>query len=432
MKSVRSAKFLTFLYFSIVALALIAIHVSVYWQTTEDLERFYGQNRLEQIRAHSAEMLAGVDIGRQPGIRIRPQTGSDLDSGTEIVFDFDLLPDWLPDPADLAYNEGLEVLSDTTDEAYFLMKTQFETATGPRDAILMMDFRLYEMSEAQLADAHIKQVAISVVLLIISLVVVVKISDRLTRPISSFADTLADKASEDLEPVPLPSGATTRELVEMVDTFNRYLERIRSLVERERSFSRYASHEMRTPLTVMRGALTLMEESDDPAFTTVQKKRLNEAVTEMSELIETLLNLARTEDGTRTASRVLAVTELEAIAREHEYLLEGKDLSWQVVVEGDPEVRMPETTFRILLGNLVKNAFTYAERGIVLIEAFPGGLKVVDNGASHTDDEHIKEGFGLGLLLVRDICHRFGWHTEHESNDGGGWTMHVTFKELEQ
>lgn len=432
MKRILSAKYHAVLYFSIVALALVAIHISVYWQTTEDLERFYGQNRLEQIRAHSAEMLARADVGNQPGISIRPQTGSELDRGTEIVFDFSVLPDWMPDPEDLAYDEGREVLSDSGDEAYFLMKTTFETATGPRDAMLMMDFRLYELSEAQLFDAHLKQVAFSVALLIVSLLVFIKVSDRLTRPISRFADTLASKATEDLEPVPLPAGAATLELVEMVGTFNRYQDRIRSLLERERSFSRYASHEMRTPLTVMRGALTLMEESDDPEFTEVQRQRLNDALVQMSELIETLLNLTRTGENDPAKPRRLVAAELETVAREHEYLLAGKDLSWRVEVTGDPAVRMPEATFRILLGNLVKNAFTYAERGEVLIEAFPGGINVIDNGAAHTDTDHIREGFGLGLLLVRDICHRFGWKTEHESNAMGGWTTHVTFEEQEQ
>ena len=432
MKNARSAKFHTFLYFSIVAFALIAIHVSVYWHTTEDLEHLYGQNRLDQIKRHADQMLAGVDVTGQPGIHIRSQGQSELDKGTEIVFDFSLLPDWLPNPDDLDWDDGVEALSKSTGEAYFMMKTQFHTANGLRDAILLMDFRLYELSESQLFASHAKQVAISVILLAISLFVVIKISDRLTRPISNFANTLAHKATKDLDPVPLPDGTATKELVEMVETFNRYLSRIRALVERERSFSRYASHEMRTPLTVMKGALTLMDESQDRDFQALQKQRLNDSVREMSELIETLLDLTRETRGEETVERHLAEAELTEIAKEHEHLLAGKNLSWRIIVRDEPVIRMPKETFRILLGNLVKNAFTYAEKGEVLIEAFPGGINVVDSGAVHADGEHIKEGFGLGLLLVRDVCHRFGWRTEHESNDLGGWTTHVTFEEPEK
>lgn len=428
MRSVRSAKLLTFLYFSIVALALVAIHVSVYWQTTKDLEKLYGQNRLDQIKAHTAEMLARVDVGNMPGIRIQPQTGSDLDQGTEIVFDFSALPAWLPDPADMELDDGFEALNKATGEAYFLMKTQFSTVSGPREAILLMDFRLYEKSEEQLLDSHIKQVGFSFVLLIFSLLVVVRISDRLTRPISSFAETLANKATKDLEPVPLPAGTATIELVEMVDTFNRYQDRIRSLLERERSFSRYASHEMRTPLTVMRGALTLLEETEDPKVAAVQRRRLHDALVEMSELIETLLELTRTGGG-KDIPRQLTVEELEAIAREHDHLLAGKNLTWRAHVKGEPVVHMPEAAFRILLGNLVKNAFRYAQADEVLIEARPGRITVSDVGAGHDDGEHVEEGFGLGLLLVRDICHRYGWRTEHKGNERGGWTTIVTFEE---
>ncbi len=429
MKHTRSAKFHTILYFSIVAFALITIHVSVYWHTTEGFEHLYGQNRLDQIKEHSEQMLANVDVTGQPSIHFQLQGHSELDKGTEIVFDFSLLPDWFPNLDDLNWDEGVEVLSKSGDEAYFLMKTKFHTATGLRDAVLLMDFRLYELSEDQLFASHAEQVAISIVILVVSLLVVIKISDRLTRPISSFARTLAGKTTEDLDPVPLPKGTVTRELTEMVEMFNRYLERISALVKRERSFSRYASHEIRTPLTVMKGALTLMEVSDDPEFQSLQRERLNDAVREMGELIETLLSLSREARDDETIPRHLTEPELAEIARDYEHLLTGKNLGWKIDVKGDPEVRMPKGTFRVLLGNLVKNAFTYTEKGEVLIEAFPGGINVVCDGTMPEEHEHIREGFGLGLLLVRDICHRFGWYTEHEISEMGGWTTKITFGE---
>lgn len=427
MKKTPSAKQLTFLYFSIVAFALIAIHVSVYWQTTEGLERLYGENRLNQVKAHIADHMSHADLSGRGAVRIEdPGLGRSYGS-TEIVFDFRLLPDWFPNPDDMEWDAGLEVLSKSSDEAYFIMKTQLETATGMQDAMLVMDFSLYELTEAQLFASHAEQIAISLVLLVISLIVVIKISDRLTHPISSFARILATKPTEDLSPVPLPPGTQTRELVDMVESFNRYLARLETLVERERSFSRYASHEMRSPLTVMKGALTLIEESDDPKFQAKQRKRLDDSIREMSELIETLLSLTRVDSNEEIVTRELKEEEIQDIAVEHEYLLTGKPISWRVDVSGGPEIRMPMETLRILLGNLVKNAFNYAEQGEVLIEALPGEIRVSDSGATHTDRQHLEEGYGLGLLLVRDICHRYGWRTWHEGNDNGGWTTHVTF-----
>ena len=427
MSKIHSAKYLTIFYFSFIAFALVAIHVSVYWQTTEGLEHIYGENRLDRVKSLVAADLAQSDLSDRSVLRVQDLNLEETDDGTEIVFDFSLLPDWFPDPVELEYDKGREVLSKTSDEAYFIMKTRLETGTGPREAMLVMDFRLYELTEAELLASHENQVVISLVLLVLSLFVVIKISDRLTQPVSFFARTLASKPSEDLSPVPLPTGTKTSELVGMVETFNRYLQRIETLVERERAFSRYASHEMRSPLTVMKGALTLMDESDSPAFQATQKKRLNDAVREMSELIETLLNLTHEPGDDETISRPLTEAEIQEIVIEHEYLLAEKPLTWRIVVTDDTQIRMPREALRILLGNLVKNAFTYAEKGEVLIEAFPGGLRVTDNGALHTDSKHLQEGFGLGLLLVRDICHRFGWHTNHESNDKGGWTTNVSF-----
>jgi signal transduction histidine kinase len=428
-KRVYSAKFLTFAYFSVVAFALIAIHVSVYWHTTEDLEQLYGQNRLDKVREQAEQMLAGTDIGERASMRVRPQENTEFDRGTEVVFDYSTLPDWLPAPEQLPWDEGVEAVSRSTGEAYYLMKTRFETGDGIRDAVLLMDFRLYEISEEQLFASHAKQIAISGLLLIVSLFIVIKISARLTDPISQFATSLANKPAENLEPLPLPKGTVTRELAELVDTFNRFEERIRSLLERERSFSRYASHELRTPLTVMRGALTLMEESDDAAFIALQRKRMNDALVEMSELIETLLSLSKSDNGDPHAPRELTRPELDAIAREHEYLLAGKKLSWKTRMHCSPYIMMPEAAFRILLGNLVKNAFRYAQTGEVLIEAFSDRISVSDAGAEHADSEHIQEGYGLGLLLVRDICNRYGWHTDYSGNENGGWTTTIRFQE---
>ena len=426
MKKFHSAKHLTFAYFSIVAIALIAIHVSVYWQTTEGLERLYGENRLEHVKVHVASNYTVDDFGDRGVVQV--QGLGEAYGSTEIVFDFDLLPAWFPDPEEMDWDEGLEVLSKSSDEAYFIMKTRIETAGGARDAMLVMDFRLYELTEEQLFASHAEQVVISLALLVISLFVVIKISDRLTQPISSFARTLANKSTQDLSPVPLPRGTRTSELVKMVESFNRYLARIETLVERERSFSRYASHEMRSPLTVMKGALTLMEESDNPAFQATQRKRLSDAVRETSELIETLLSLTCEASDGEMVTRALTEEEISEVAVEHEYLLAGKPLSWRVQVSGDTQVKMPKEALRILLGNLIKNAFTYAEQGEVLIAAFPGGIRVSDCGAVHTGSEHFQEeGFGLGLLLVRDICHRYGWRSVHENNDRGGWTTRISF-----
>ena len=170
----------------------------------------------------------------------------------------------------------------------------------------MIDNTLYEFSEGELIGVHAKQLAVSLLLLVISLFVVMKIADRLTRPISRFANTLSEKSPDDLEPVEVPPGTETRELLKMVETFNDYQTRIRDLLERERAFNRYTSHELRTPLMVMQGAITLLGESKDEAFLNKQRRRLEKATGEINEFIDTLLSLTKTVEGAELTPRTLS------------------------------------------------------------------------------------------------------------------------------
>jgi signal transduction histidine kinase len=90
---------------------------------------------------------------------------------------------------------------------------------------------------------------------------------------------------------------------------------------------------------------------------------------------------------------------------------------------------MPEFSFHILLGNIIKNAFAYTQYGEIVINVMPTYIEVIDTGKG-TDGESIREsvdGYGLGLLLVKDICHRYGWTFTLNNNLKNGCTAKVEF-----
>lgn len=66
-----------------------------------------------------------------------------------------------------------------------------------------------------------------------------------------------------MTPLVLPPAGQTQETVYLTESLNAYQQQIEQLVERERAFNRFASHELRTPLMVMKGALTLLGQSQD-------------------------------------------------------------------------------------------------------------------------------------------------------------------------
>ncbi len=424
MKSVPSAKRLTFFYFSIVAVALVTIHATVFELTTEDIEHLYAENRLKANETFALRVLADADLTGLDKVELPTEELSDVNTPPVIYLNWQHLPAAFPDPDTMKLNVPREVKFEAGqgDNAYFMKLIELPAGGKTYRALLVIDNTLYEFSEEQLPGAHAKQLAISLTLLVISLFVVMKIADRLTRPISRFANTLADRSPDDLEPVAVPEGTATRELLKMVETFNDYQARIRDLLERERAFNRYTSHELRTPLMVMKGAITLLGESKDEAFIEKQRQRLEKATGEISEFIETLLSLTKAVEGAELIPRILSEDEVQNVVANHQYLLNNKPVEWWVKVEGCPVVCMPEAAFHILLGNVVKNAFACVEQGTVSVVVNEAGIRVCDTGPGLYGKSAASEGFGLGLLLVRDICHRYGWSFELKDNGSSDTT----------
>lgn len=417
-KNIKSAKQLTFTYFSIVAFAIITIHFTLLDATLEDFEQLNANNRINHAKSIAQEVFGDNDI---QDLAIPPFVHAYRDKN--------LLPTHVEIPSVMKMNEAIELKRQSTDETeYFLMETMMKIGNKPETVYFLYFDDIYESSEEQIIWTQAQHLLISVVLIIISLIVVRRVADRLNSPLSQLADELENRSVNNLSPITPPNGIITKELVQLVDSFNCYSERIQNLIERERSFNRYASHELRTPLMVMKGAISLLGQSDNPAFIEKQRQRLLHATNEMNDFISTLLSLTKEEDIRTLTSRKLTVDELNAIAAEHSHLLEGKPVRWEVQLSGQALVKAPETTFKILLGNLIKNAFACTEEGDVIIKVKPESIQVIDTGTGLESKPRGVEGYGLGLLIASDICRKYGWQLSHTNNDFGGCTADIKFQ----
>nr|WP_255526794.1 HAMP domain-containing sensor histidine kinase [Photobacterium sp. BZF1] len=302
------------------------------------------------------------------------------------------------------------------------MITSVEVGGQPKDLYLLFFDDIYEISEEQIFNNQLKQLGISLLLLIISFLVVLKVSDRLTNPLTQLANDIDSRRANDLSPISTPSGITSREVLQLVDSFNLYVTHIQELLDRERSFNRYASHELRTPLMVMKGAISLLGQSNDPKFIAKQQKRLQQASTEMNDFVTTLLSLTREEDLDKVSIRQVDREELNEIAGAHTSLLTGKAVSWHIEASQPITVKMPENAFKILLGNLIKNAFAYTEQGHVIIRVSPTTITVEDTGIGLESSTNSSKGYGLGLLIAADICRKYNWQLRHQTNEYRGCT----------
>jgi signal transduction histidine kinase len=429
LKKLYPAKRITTFYFSLIAIALVTIHFSVYEFTTGDLEHLYTTNRLDKIESYTSNYLSDKSIQGMTSLDLQPQGSTILDENIVIYFTSEMLPTGFPKFEEIPFDEVIEIRSASDHQAYFVSKSKLDTLDGKVDVYFLVGNSLFELSEKQLFSLHTKQITISISLLILTLYAVFKISTKLTNPISHLVRTLSTSSPDDMSPIPITEEVSTIELAKLINTFNEYQERIKASMERERSFNRYASHELRSPLMVMTGAINILEASTDTEVVSRQRERLKKATKEMTEFVETLLSLTKSKSTIESAARLIDKEEITNIVLSHEYLISNKDVSWQVNIQGSITILMPEFAFHILLGNIIKNAFAYTQYGEVVINVMPTYIEVVDTGKGIMD-ESIREsvdGYGLGLLLVKDICHRYGWTFTLKNNLQNGCIAKVEF-----
>ncbi|WP_019616760.1 sensor histidine kinase [Psychromonas ossibalaenae] len=418
MPKVKSAKQITFTYFSIVAFAIIATHFSLLRSTLEDLEHLNAQNRLNDTKQAAQELLANSH-----------KNSLDIPPFSSVYVGEEAVPQDITLPENLEFNKALEIRQEKTDSTeYFIMKTRLTIRGQLQTVYIFYLDEIYEFSEEQMFGNQAKQLLISIILLLISFAVVSRISQRLTSPLSALAEMLKKRSPHDLSPIPLPRGVETKELLLLVDSVNQYQARLHDSIERERSFNRYASHELRTPLMVIKGAVSLLGQSNEPLFIEKQRRRLLSASNEMNDFVTTLLSLTRDEDLSNLVLRSLEKDEIENIVSTHSHLIANKPVSCEVTIKEAIQIKVPETTIKILIGNLIKNAFACTEQGLVSIYVSPDAIEVIDTGVGLDAKPRGIEGYGLGLVIANDICRKYGWQLDLANNSKGGCTAAITLQ----
>jgi signal transduction histidine kinase len=206
-------------------------------------------------------------------------------------------------------------------------------------------------------------------------------------------------------------------------------ERMREGVKKEKLFLRHASHELRTPIAILSANVELIDrlterpersEAEQAAFV-----RQYRALDDVRLLIETLLWINRQSDNLPKSEQIDLRSELDIVIENYRYLLDTKDVS--VAVDGGGAATAPAAAVRIVLSNLVRNAFQYTVDGEVRITIAPGQVSVQNAGSAdldaHGDGQADEYGFGLGLELVSLICGRFDWRCTTTELPGGRVTV---------
>lgn len=240
-------------------------------------------------------------------------------------------------------------------------------------------------------------------------------------PVVQLAKAVADIDPEQLSAEDYKRIESSRfgddEVGVLARTIEKTLERISAFVERERYFTSSASHELRTPITVITGALELLEQSDLSAGDVKAIDRVRRATLDMKTTIEMFLCLAReTDDGFYDEQFFVMPLVTKAIDQQR-YLLSRKSIDVDIEEIAKPRVSGHPQAFFVAVNNLVRNAFehTLSAQGPITIRIKEHELLVTNQVNSDDDDRHTptetpsSQGYGLGLGIVQRLCERNGW-----------------------
>lgn len=203
---------------------------------------------------------------------------------------------------------------------------------------------------------------------------------------------------------------------------------IAKFFQREQEFSRFASHELRTPIMVIKGSADILKRiPEQPRIAQKAIDRLQQASQEMTLLTETFLLLGREQidDSFFSSCHIAAI--LQQQLDELSPLFARQNTCYALSLHNTATVQAPESFVSIIISNLIKNAFSYS---IGNIEIALNGIQLsIANRHGGHDTENA--GYGCGLVIVSRICERMGWDYQAE-DDGEVFTTHLTFSDSRQ
>lgn len=269
---------------------------------------------------------------------------------------------------------------------------------------------------------------------------------RALKPVAEMTAAAARISAEKLDERVEETGADD-ELDRLAKTFNRMLTRLDAAFSQVRQFSANASHELQTPLTILRGELEVaLRSARTPEEYQATLKSALEEIDRISRLVEGLLLLSRADAGVlRMDRRPVDLAELV------------EEVYWRLKVSADKRaVRLATEALeparisgdrerlRQLLINILENAVKYTPSGgSVTIALRDEGdtvcIQVADSGIGipAADRERVFEpffrtrealaetGIGLGLCIAKSIVDLHGGSIEISDNAGGGTIFRI-------
>lgn len=294
------------------------------------------------------------------------------------------------------------------------------------------------IARSRLAQAIILRSALRLLFMIVGAAIIVWIAVTISlRPLYRLSEAIDQRSPNDLHPI---RQSVPVEVENLVETVNSFMVRLQSALDALRHFTGNASHQLRTPLAIIRTQLALSARASTLQEAQAAAHKGDASVAHAEHILAQLLRMANIDAAGSGEKQSLVDVDLVSLAQSvtADYVPvaaeAGIDLGFELI--GPASIPAEPLLLGELLGNLISNAIAYAGQGAevtVKVGKVDGVafLEVEDNGpgisAEKRDvvrqrfargDGNAAPGAGLGLSIVEEIATLFKGQLSLE--DGGG------------
>jgi two-component system OmpR family sensor kinase len=295
-----------------------------------------------------------------------------------------------------------------------------------------------DLETAEITPAVQAAAGVGVVVLLMGTILAWRVARGILRPVSAVRTTAQTISESDLSRRIPVTGHD--EISNLAGTFNRLLDRLERAFRAQRAFVDDAGHELRTPITIIRGHLELLDENPDERRETI--RLVMDELDRMGRIVNDLLVLARAE---QPDFLDLAVVDVKALTEEVHAKARGlAPRRWEIERVGHGRVVADRQRLTQAIVQLAQNAAGHTGEGdlVALGSAISNGearFWVRDTGPGIPPEDHERiferfarapdgtrrEGAGLGLAIVRAIAVAHAGRVEVHSRPGQGATFTV-------
>lgn len=370
---------------------LIFIALMALWLMFETIEGDHDRN-LEQ--AFTTDIAVALEQSYKQNTHISTST-------FDLYYDNEALPERLRQ----FHQFGFQKL--TTDE-------QVIVGQHPKSG-----YKYFLVLHPQEKESFLMQELLDIILVVIAAIIatvlvvclVLYMAKTLTSPVVELQEVVKNI---DIDSDQLPLLNREDEIGELSNHFSELVSKMRNFAQRERDFTRFSSHELRSPITVIRGNFDLLEK-------TIEKSELNSrvllridrAIHRMSSLVEVFLWLGRDDQKKNEfEDEILQKTHL------HNLLAQVLDTIPQIETErievtlADIQWYLKPVMLSMLVDNLLRNALQHGDRHIK-ITATKNQLCISNKTLKEVD--FVQQG--IGLQIVQRICDANNWHLNIETSE---------------